>query len=93
MKESLIIYSVGIILIAWIGGTIPLFFRKKIFIIQLFISFGAGILLGAAFLHMIPDAADYIGTRVGFPALLGFLVLYIFEKFIMTHPCPAETPC
>ncbi len=88
--NSLIIYSLCIIIVAWIGGAIPLFFRKKLLIIQLFIGFGAGILLGAAFLHMIPDAAEYIGSSLGVPILLGFLTLYLFEKFIMTHPCPAE---
>lgn len=88
--SSLIIYSMCIIVVAWIGGAIPLFFRKKLLVIQLFIGFGAGVLLGAAFLHMIPDAAEYIGPSLGVPILLGFLTLYLFEKFLMTHPCPAE---
>jgi len=88
--ENLIIYSVCIILVAWIGGLVPIFFRKKTMIIHLFISFGAGVLLGAAFLHIIPDAAEYIGAKLGLPILLGFLTLYVFEKFIMTHPCPSE---
>jgi len=88
--SSLIIYSMCIIVVAWIGGAIPLFFRKKLLVIQLFIGFGAGVLLGAALLHMIPDAAEYIGPSLGVPILLGFLTLYLFEKFLMTHPCPAE---
>ena len=87
---DLLIYSFLIVVVAWIGGIVPLFFRKNPFVIHLFISFGAGILLGAAFLHMIPDASEYIGSRLGLPILLGFLTLYIFEKFIMTHPCPAD---
>jgi len=32
MSESLIIYSACIILVAWIGGSIPLFFRRRLFI-------------------------------------------------------------
>ncbi len=87
---QLIIYSVSIILIAWLGGLIPFYFRHNKRLIHLFISLGAGVLLGAAFLHMIPDATEYIGPRVGLFALLGFLLLYLLEKFIMTHPCPAE---
>ena len=90
MSSILIIYSLFIIIVAWIGGAIPVYFRKNSFIIHLFISFGAGVLLGASLLHMIPDAAEYIGARLGLPILLGFLLLYIFEKFIMTHPCPSE---
>ncbi|NOZ62317.1 MAG: ZIP family metal transporter [Calditrichaeota bacterium] len=90
MLTSLLVYSFFIIVIAWIGGAIPIYFRKNSFVIHLFISFGAGVLLGAALLHMTPDAAKYIGPRLGLPILLGFLSLYIFEKFIMTHPCPSE---
>ncbi len=87
---QIIIYSLSIIAIAWTGGLIPFYLRHKTRIIHYFISFGAGVLLGASFLHMIPDATHYIGAKVGLPALLGFLLLYILEKFIMTHPCPAE---
>ena len=87
---TLLIYLGIIMLTAWIGGAIPLFFRWRSLVIHMFISFGAGILLGAAFLHMIPDASEYIGPRIGVPALLGFLLLYILEKFVMTHPCPAD---
>ncbi len=88
--ETLLIYLIIIMLTAWIGGAIPLFFRWRSLVIHLFISFGAGILLGAAFLHMLPDAAEYIGSQLGLPALLGFLTLYVMEKFVMTHPCPAD---
>ncbi len=87
---QLIVYSISIIVIAWIGGLIPLYFRRDPRTIHLFISFGAGVLLAAAFLHMIPDAAEYIGPHLGVPILLGFLTLYLLEKFIMTHPCPSE---
>jgi len=89
--EQLIWYSIMIILVAWIGGIIPIRYRKNKLIIHLFISFGAGILLGAAFLHMIPDASEYIGSKLGVPLLIGFLTLYILEKFVMVHPCPAES--
>ncbi len=86
----ILIYSGSIIIVAWIGGLIPLYFRQNSKILHWFISFGAGILLGAAFLHMLPDAAEYIGSDLGLPALAGFLMLFILEKFIMTHPCPSE---
>ncbi len=87
---QLIIYSLSIIFVAWVGGLIPLYFKHNLKMIHLFISLGAGVLLGAAFLHMLPDAAEQIGPQMGLPALVGFLTLFILEKFIMTHPCPAE---
>ncbi len=89
--QALLWYSVLVILVAWAGGAIPLYFKENRKMLHLFISFGAGVLLGAAFLHMIPDAAGYIGPKLGIPILFGFLMLYILEKFIMTHPCPADS--
>ncbi len=88
---ELIVYSAIVVLAAWLGGAIPLFLRSRPVAIGFFISFGAGVLLGAALLHMLPDAAAYLGRSLGVPTLLGFLTLYIFEKFLMTHPCPAPT--
>ncbi|MFQ5633630.1 MAG: ZIP family metal transporter, partial [bacterium] len=37
----------------------------------------------------IPEAANMIRTAVGLPLLLGFLFLYVLEKFIMVHSCEA----
>jgi zinc and cadmium transporter len=87
--QSLAIYSVFIILITWIGGAIPLIKLWRQSTIRLFISFGAGVLLGVAFLHIIPEAAQFIQTDIGLPLLLGFLSLYVLEKFIMVHSCEA----
>jgi len=39
---------------------------------------------------MIPEAAEMIGAQLGVYVLAGFLMLFISEKFIMTHPCPSE---
>ncbi len=84
------IYSLSIVAVAWLGGLIPLYFKRNSRVLHWFISLGAGVLLGAAFLHMLPEAAEYIDKRLGVPALLGFLMLFLLEKFIMTHPCPSD---
>ena len=88
---ELILYSAVVVLAAWLGGGLPLLLRGRPVAIGFFISFGAGVLLGAALLHMLPDAAGAIGPALGAPTLLGFLTLYIFEKFLLTHPCPSPT--
>ncbi len=79
-----------IVIVALIGGAVPLIAKWQRKTIRLFISFGAGVLLGASFLHMIPEAADLIHDGIGLPLLFGFLSLYLFEKFIMVHACEAE---
>ncbi len=87
---KVLLYSIAILAIALAGASILLVSRWQRRTIRLFISFGAGVLLGAAFLHMIPEAAHLIQGGVGPPMLLGFLSLFIFEKFIMVHACEAE---
>ncbi|KAA3620387.1 MAG: transporter, Zip family protein [Calditrichaeota bacterium] len=90
MAANLITYILLITCISIIGGIIPLLIKWQQSTIRLFVSFGAGILLAAAFLHMIPLAAEYLGHNVGLPLLIGFLALYIIEKFIMVHTCEAH---
>lgn len=74
---------------AWVGGLIALFFRNKTTGFHLMVSFGAGVLLSTALLHMFPEAAEFLKEKAGLPILLGFLLLYLLEKFMMTHPCPS----
>ncbi|MFQ5630820.1 MAG: ZIP family metal transporter [bacterium] len=87
--QTLALYSILIIVTTLIGGAIPILKQWKQSTIRLFISFGAGVLLGVAFLHIIPEATSMIRTDVGLPLLLGFLFLYVLEKFIMVHSCEA----
>lgn len=84
---SLLILSSLIFIGAFIGGAIPLIRRWKEGHLHHFISFGAGVLMGAAFLHMIPEATVLIQEQVGIAVLSGFLIFYFLEKFIMIHPC------
>lgn len=83
------IYAAVIIIGAWSGGIIALSFRNQSTGFHFLVSFGAGVLLSAALLHMLPEAVNLLGSHVGFPVLLGFLLLYLLEKFMMTHPCPS----
>lgn len=74
---------------AWVGGLIALLFRNKTTGFHLMVSFGAGVLLSAALLHLFPEAAESLREKAGLPILIGFLLLYLLEKFMMTHPCPS----
>ena len=69
------------------GGWIPTLkpWSQKTF--RMLISFCAGILLGAVFFHMLPEISPILGRKMGFPIMLGFLGIYVMEKFIMVHPC------
>jgi zinc and cadmium transporter len=81
------IYSIFFIFITLCGGIIPLIKKWNESQLRLFIGFSAGTLLGASFLHIIPTAINIIGERTSSFTLIGFLFIYIFEKFIMIHSC------
>ncbi|MCO5142886.1 MAG: ZIP family metal transporter [Oligoflexia bacterium] len=74
------------------AGLLPLTIRVQSKLFDLLLSFGAGALLSAAFLHMVPAAIVTIGPSVGFYILLGFLLMTFIEHFTVAHPC-AEDHC
>lgn len=51
------------------------------------LSFGAGIMLSVAFVHMLPDAMESISEQAPLYFIFGFLLLYILENFVMVHAC------
>ena len=54
------------------------------------VALGAGTLLGAAFLHLLPEAFEVAGKGATISALCGFLFLYLVERFVFTHPCEED---
>jgi zinc and cadmium transporter len=87
---QLAIYSGLILIAALLGSAFPLFRPWTDAQFRLFLGFAAGVLLGAAFLHMAPDAFGILGERTGIFILAGFVGLYIIEKYIAVHICEAR---
>lgn len=88
MLHPLIFYSGAVFLTAVVGGIAPLIIPTRFQShSHLFVCLGAGLLLGLAFLHMIPEAARLLPSAFGFWFLLGFLLLLVLERFLMVHPC------
>jgi zinc and cadmium transporter len=80
-------YGSLIFLASLIGGLIPLkIAAKRQNTLKLAVSFGAGLLLGMAFLHMVPEAAE-LNAQFGYWFLAGFVLLLVLERFIMVHAC------
>lgn len=87
-SSSFFIYSAIVFLSATLGGVLPLFMRNASENrLKLFVAFGAGVLLGMSFLHMLPEASELLPHRFGFWFLIGFLILLVMERFIMVHAC------
>ncbi len=87
---GLSVYAGAILLGALAGGALPLFSRVRRS--DLLLSFSAGIMLGAAFLHMLPEAVDGAGGAAVPFVLVGFLFLYLLERFVLVHICAEPGP-
>jgi zinc and cadmium transporter len=91
METSRIALTVGaVFFLSLAGGLLPLLRRWDQAAIRMLLAFGAGVLLGAAFFHMIPEAIEVLGRKVGVAVLGGFLLIYVLERFVMVHPCGEE---
>lgn len=84
------IYSIMIVVATLLGTAIPLMRSWTDAQFRMLLGFAAGVLLGAAFLHMAPEAFRIIGGRTGIFILAGFLSLYIMEKYVAVHICEAR---
>lgn len=90
LAASLTLFSAVVVLASMAGGLLTLRRAWPQRQLRLLISFGAGVLLGAAFLHMLPRAIEGIGPDAGALVLAGFFALYALEKFMMIHACEGE---
>ena len=55
--------------------------------LALLLSFSAGVLLGAVFFHMLPEIGEMLGENLGWPILVGFLLIFVMERFVFVHAC------
>jgi len=84
----LILYAFCIFITAFVGGLFPLLIpTRNDNHLKLFVSLGAGLLLGMSFLHMLPEASHLLPDSFGLWFLIGFVLLLILERFIMIHAC------
>jgi zinc and cadmium transporter len=83
--QSLSLYPVAILGGAVAGGVLPLVgpMRRS----DLLLSFSGGVMLGASFFHMLPEAVELGGAGTVPAVLLGFLALYLMERFVLIHIC------
>ncbi len=85
--KNLVLYSVMIGAAVVAGGVIPVFLiwtRKQL---HFLLALSAGLMLGAALVHLLPSAFELIGRAATLWCVGGFLLLYLIEKFLTTHLC------
>jgi zinc and cadmium transporter len=82
---ALALYSLAILLGALAGGALPLLGGRRRS--DGMLSFSAGVMLGAAFFHMLPEATEGAGLRAIPWVLVGFLLLFLLERYVLVHVC------
>ncbi len=75
---------IGVLLVMYYRG----FKRYTVY----FISFAVGILLGASFLELMPEAIKYTPLYAHLTMLIGFLLFYLLENVVIFHSC-SEADC
>src|SRR5437868_3985934 len=81
----LLSYSVGILLFSLCGGFLPLVWRPGHARLQVYLSLSAGVMLGAAFFHLMPEALEMAGPLFGWWISLGVVGLFCIERFLAPH--------
>ncbi len=89
---DVIIYSGFAGIVTCVGVVLVLYYEGlKRYTVYL-VSFAVGILLGASFFNLIPEAIQFIPSYASMTVLAGFLLFYLLENVVIIHSC-AEAEC
>lgn len=92
----IIIFSIIGGVVSLIGGVFLLWREKMARAISMFlVSFAAGTLIGVAFLDLLPEAIEGMGdyNNALFYVLVGIVMFFIIEKFLLWYHCHDEEKC
>ncbi|MBI5267390.1 MAG: ZIP family metal transporter [candidate division Zixibacteria bacterium] len=86
MNGSVALYSLIVFVVAMSGGILALVRRWTDTQLHMIVAFGAGVFLGATFVHLLPQAmSGEHGEVAGLAALVGFLLVLFIERFLLTR--------
>jgi zinc and cadmium transporter len=81
----LVVYCIVIPIVSLMGGHLPFRGRITHSRLQFYLSLSAGVMLGAAFFHVMPEAMDMAKGKFGWWMSLGVVGLFCIERFIAPH--------
>ncbi len=86
------LYSMAIVLGAVAGALVPIYTSQKSRLIAL-LAFAAGVMFGAAFFHMLPEAFHGGGYAAFTWLPVGFVLLFLLERYVLVHTCEEPPDC
>jgi zinc and cadmium transporter len=89
---SLSAYSLIIVLGAIAGALVVVFTRRPTRLVT-FLAFAAGVMFGAAFFHMLPEAYHGGGYWAFTLVPAGFVFMLVLERYVLTHACEEPPDC
>lgn len=87
LNSHFALYVLMIMGSVFVGGMIPLYMAKTKHHLHFILSISAGLMLGAALIHLQPSSFELIGKQASLWVLAGFLFLYLVKKFFTIHLC------
>jgi zinc and cadmium transporter len=78
-------YCFAVFIVSLIGGYVPFIGKVTHTKLQYYLSASAGVMLGASFFHVMPDALALSGSYFGWWMSLGVVGLFCIERFIAPH--------
>ena len=97
MTAVLAALCLAVVAVSLLGGLLPLATVLTHTRLQLYLSFAAGAMLGAAFFHMMPEAIRQGSVGALNWAAAGLLALFFLERFFAFHhheaPADPAEPC
>jgi zinc and cadmium transporter len=81
----LAVYCLLILMFSLGGGGLPFLGRVSHSTLQFYLSASAGVMLGAAFFHIMPEAIELDRENFGWWMSLGVVGLFCIERFIAPH--------
>jgi zinc and cadmium transporter len=79
------VYCGAILVVSLVGGSVPFLGRVTHSRLQMYLSLSAGVMLGACFFHVMPEAMEMAGEGFGWWMALGAVGLFSIERFIAPH--------
>ncbi|MHB1561472.1 MAG: ZIP family metal transporter [Isosphaeraceae bacterium] len=84
--------SAAVVVVSVLGGLLPLALMLNHTRLQVYLSFSAGTMLGAAFFHMLPEAVRLGSPGTVYWAAPGLLALFFLERFFSFHRHESHEP-